>query len=258
LVLFFLDLIAVVVRLFSPDWLGPEQRPEMLLVLLAAIVVVHALALELPAQNVIAAFCLALVLAAGLVWLRARMGTPGGQSASELHVTKRCWLLAIAWVSVLLICRSVSRLALTHLSSTANFGFYVLGLTVLLSMLLGLNLGPFVTLVKHYWSWAPAVTGLNWYGVSLIDVVAWAVSNAIILVLITAWLINKRPASGRIIHAPLWVWLSIQVLLLTGAVIQRLWAAAVLSGLQMVLIPAVVAFVRVRPARGKSEIRNQS
>ena len=235
------NLLVVGVRLFRPDWLcGPQHWPETLLVILAALAVVGMLSRELPFQNVVAAFCFALLAAAGLVWSGAQMGEVFGQNASEVHSVNRfSWVVPMGWVSILLICRGVARLALQRLRSAANYGYYVLGLTVLLSSLLALNLSSLLRL-PGYASGQSVPAGLSWFHNPLINGVAWAIFSGVVLVLITPWLINKSPASQRLIFTPFWMWLALQVLLLVAALQHQLWAAALTSALQILVVSSVI------------------
>src|ERR1051326_7842663 len=128
--------------------------------------------------------------------------------------------LEITWL------RGVGRLILRPWRKTRSYGFLLMGLTVALIVLFDLGLEPFATQVKKFWFWAPTRAGIYWYSTPWVNFFAWAGTGLLILAFATPTLINKKPVSQPPDFHPLIIWLLVSLLFATGAIANRLWAAA--------------------------------
>ena len=97
-------------------------------------------------------------------------------------------------------------------------------------VLFDLALEPYATTVKHYWSWSPTRIPCDWYGAPVVDFLGWALTALLILVVVTPWLIRKKPVKLPPDYQPLVVWLLLNLLFVTGAIVDRQWPAVALTG----------------------------
>ena len=104
-----------------------------------------------------------------------------------------------------------------------------MGLTVLLVLLFDLGLEPFATQVKHYWIWNRTNAGLFWYRAPWVNFLGWAATALVILAFATPSLINKKSTRQPADFYPLVIWLMVNALFVTGALVQGLWAAALVE-----------------------------
>jgi len=61
------------------------------------------------------------------------------------------------------------RLILRPWRKIRSYGFWLIGLTALLTMLFDLAFDPFASRVKHYWLWVPTKFPLTWQGAPLVN-----------------------------------------------------------------------------------------
>ena len=151
------------------------------------------------------------------------------------------WAMPVIWLVAILTSRGVARLVMRPWRKTTSYGFWVMGITVALVLLFDLGLEPFATRIKHYWSWKPTKAGLYWYDTPWVNFLGWTATAIVILGFATPSLINKKPVKQPADFCPLVIWLLINALFLTGAVANRLWAAAavILAGMILAGILAV-------------------
>jgi hypothetical protein len=225
-------------RFWFPGLGGTDTAwPEALVLLLSAAASVGTQARHLPLPNVLLAATLAVGLVAGAILLNAATGIPFGAGSDDPLAARRLLLTwPLASLAFLFTSRGVARFVLRPWRQTHNYGFRVLGLTVLLALLLELHFEPFATTLKHYWSWKPTRLGLGWYGTSFLVIWSWGVLAFISAVVMAPFLINKSPAPGKPDSAPLWVWLCLKGLFLAGAVRGGLWMAAGLTLFELVAL----------------------
>jgi putative membrane protein len=215
--------------LFSPA--NFSNWPEATLVFLAAFSTLASLARQLPLQNVLlAAFVIALT-GGGISALGAATGIPFGQftfgdeAGPQLFKTLP-WAMPFLWVVMVLNSRGVARLILRPWRKTKNYGFWLIGITAVLTMLFDLALDPFAARVKHYWLWMPAPFSVTWQGAPPVNFFGWTVVTLLMLAFVTPALINKHPVqkSPPGFH-PLAVWLGGVLLFGTACALRGLWPA---------------------------------
>jgi putative membrane protein len=205
--------------------------PEAALVFLAASGTVASLARQLPLQNVLlAAFVIALI-GGGVSALGALTGIPfgpftfGAETGPQLFKTLP-WAMPFVWVVAVVNSRGVARLILRPWRKTRNYGFWLIGITAVLTMLFDLALDPFASRVKHYWLWTPAQFSATWQGAPPVNFFGWTVVTLLMLAFVTPALINKHPVkkSPPDFH-PLAVWLGGVLLFGTACALHGLWLA---------------------------------
>jgi len=250
--LFLLQFTLVWARLWlQRPLLGNARWPDGLLVVLTTATVLSSLACQLPGQNVMLASIVIAFLAGAVQTLGALTAIPFGPFVYTEHIGQQLfhplpWAMPMVWIALLLASRSVTRLMLRPWRKTQNYGFWLIGLTALLVVLLDVGLEPFATHVKHYWFWNPTKLKFDWYSTPVVNFLGWAITALLILAFATPALINKKPGpQPPPEYSPLIVWLLLNFLFATGAAVQHLWPAV---GLISLFSVAVAAFA-IRGAR---------
>jgi uncharacterized membrane protein len=232
LTLFLLQFALVWVRLWLP-WplLGNARWPDGLLLALTAAALIASLTRRLPGQNVMLAAIIIALIGSGVQVLGALTAIPFGPYVYTEHIGQQVfyplpWAVPLVWVVVVLASRGVGRLILRPWRNTPAYGLRLIGLTTALVVLLDLGLEPFATQVKHYWYWNPTKLKSDWYTTPWVNFFGWAVTTLLILAFATPALINKKPGyQPPPDYSPLAVWLLLNLLFATGAVVQHLWPA---------------------------------
>jgi uncharacterized membrane protein len=219
------------------------------LVLTATITTLASLSRQLPGQNIILGAMVIAFIAAIVEGVGAATSLPFGPFAYTDEAGPRllnmlAWPVPLIWVIAILNSRGVARLILRPWRKLRAYGFWLIGLTVVLTVLFDLSMEPFVTRVKHYWFWNPTRFPITWYGAPLVNFLGWLVSTLLILAFVTPALIDKRqrPAKRPPDYYPLVVWLLANALFATGAFTHRLWPAAGFSVTASIL--AAVSAIR--------------
>jgi uncharacterized membrane protein len=243
--LFLLALGLVCARLCPPVTLLPKARwPEALLLGLAAATTLLSLTRQLPGQNVLLVSLLILIAAGSAESLNALAGIPFGPCVFGERIGRQLfyvvpWPVPLIWLVCLLNSRGVARLILSPRRQSRNYGWWLLVVAVLLTVLLDFGLQPFAAKVQHYWSWKPTKLPTDWYGAPWVNFLGRGVTTLVILVFVTPALLNKKPVKPPPDYYPLAVWSSLNALFFTGAVMHHLWEAAVLVGLGALLTSAL-------------------
>jgi len=226
--------LLVLWQVISPTPLpGKSGWPEALLVVTATLTTLATLARQLPAQNVLLAATI-IVVGGGIAHaVGAMTDIPFGpftylEGSGPKFLNTVAWPIPALWVIIVLNSRGVARLILRPWRKLRNYGFWLIGITTLLVVLLDLALEPFATHVKGYWLWLPTTLSLTWYGAPLTNSLGWLVTTLLILAFATPSLINKQSRSRKAppdLH-PLVAWLLALALFATGAITHQLWLAA--------------------------------
>jgi uncharacterized membrane protein len=242
----------VLVQLWRPMPLpGKPGWPEAVLLLLAAISTISALMLHRPGQNVLlAAACVG--LAGGAAdYLDAKTGIPFGMatrnegSGLELFGTLP-WALSLFWIVAVLNSRGVARLILRPRRKLHRYGFWLIGVTAVLTVLFDVAFDPFASRVKQYWLWEPVKLHLSWQGAPLVNFFGWGVVALLIMAFVTPLLVNKRPRQKQPPdYHPLVMWLSGILLFGAGSASLGLWPAVALDA----IIGGAVAVLAIRGAQ---------
>jgi len=245
----FLALFAVVwVNLVFPsEPFGPSQFPQALFLVLTVATTLAGLTRQLPAQNVVLAAVIILLIGGAVQVLGALTGIPFGPYVYGEHLGPELfhplpWAAPLIWVVAVLNSRGVARLIMRPWRKTRSYGFWVIGLTAGLVAIFDLGLEPFASRVEHYWLWNPTKLAIDYYGAPCVNFASWTVVSLLILAFITPALINKRPGKSPSSFHPLIVWLLLQLLFASGAASHGLWGAAAIT----VLASAPVAIFAVR------------
>ena len=224
----------------SLDLPGQPGWPEALLLLLATVGTITALARQLALQNVLlAAFVIAL-MGGAVHALGVTMGIPfgpfifGAEAGPQFFKTLP-WAMPLIWVIAVLNSRGVVRLILRPWRKIRSYGFWLIGLTAVLTMLFDLTFDPFASRVKHYWLWMPTKFPLTWQGAPLVNFFSWAVVSLLMLVFVTPALINKNPARRVPDFHPLAVWLGAILLFGLASALHGMWVVVALDGTIAVL-----------------------
>jgi len=252
LVLFLLLWLAAIGLMLSLSLPLPEswRWAQGLFLASATATTLVALARCLPAQNVAVAAVLIAFISGVVQAVGATTGIPFGaytytNTFGPLLFDTLPGLIPLIWIVAIINSRGVARLILRPWRKTKLYGFRVIGLTCLLTVLLDFGLEPFAAKANRFWIWQTPKTMLSWYTAPWINFVGWAITTLLILVFATPWFINKKSVSQPPDYHPFIVWLSLILLFATGSADHQLWMAAGVS----VLTGVLVTIFAVRGAR---------
>ncbi len=242
--------LALVADGFMLDLPGKPGWPEALLLLLATAGTLIALVRQLPLQNVLLAAGVIALMGGAVQALGVTTGIPFGPFLFGTDAGPRLfktlpWAQPLIWVVVILNSRGVARLILRPWRKIRNYGFWLIGMTALLSVLFDLALDPFAARVKHYWLWLPTKFPANWQGAPLVNFFSWAAVSLLILAFVTPALINKNPARRPPDFHPLAVWVGALVWFGVASAQHGIWPAVVADG----TLAALVAAFAIRGGR---------
>jgi putative membrane protein len=221
---------------------------EALLLLLAAAGTVTALARRLPLQNVLLATFIIAAIGGAAHTLGAMTGIPfgpftfGTAAGEELFKTLP-WSIPLIWVAAILNSRGVARLILRPWRKISTYGYWLMGLTAALTVLLDFAFEPFASRVKHYWLWTPTKFPATWQGAPLSNFLGWLVVSLLIVVLIAPSLINKQPGKRNSpdFH-PFAIWLGAILFFGIACAQHGLLSAAMVDG----IVAAVITVFAIR------------
>ncbi len=153
------------------------------------------------------------------------------------------WAMPLLWVVAVLNSRGVARLVLRPWRKMRTYGFWLIGLTALFTMLFDCALEPFASHVKHYWIWTTAGYSLTPQGAPISNSVGWFIVTVLMLAFATPALINKQLSkrSAPDFH-PLAVWLGGILLFAFAAATHGLWPAVAVDA--VIGIAATVFAIR--------------
>jgi uncharacterized membrane protein len=241
--------LALLTPLRSP---GVEGWVEAVLLLATTAATLAALARELPAQNVAMAAAGIAVIGTIIHAAGAATGIPFGfftytKSIGPCFRSDFAWAMPLLWVTVILNSRGVGRLMLRPWRKVKNYGFWLIGLTVALTLVFVASLDPYAANVRHYWIWERTNLPFTWEGTPASDFLGWAVGALLIQAFVTPALIKRRPSGGKSKpdYHPLFTWVLAMILFSVAALANRLW----LAGGFGVLAVAVTLIFSLRGAR---------
>jgi uncharacterized membrane protein len=208
------------------------------------------LAGQLPAQNVLLATVVIAAIGGGIHLLGAFTGIPFGpilytHENGPLLFKALPWFMPFLWVVIILNARGTARLILRPWRKLRVYGFWLIGITAVLTLIFVLGLEPFATHFRHYWIWTPTKLPVDWYGAPLSDFLGWLVAALLILGFSTPALMKKRPAKSYPEYHPLIVWVALQLFFIADSLSQHLLAATIVSAVACI---AVIPFA-IRGAR---------
>ncbi|MSU21878.1 MAG: carotenoid biosynthesis protein [Pedosphaera sp.] len=199
----------------SPPWV------EAIVLLCAAATLLVGLARRLPVQNV----CMSAISIAAISSLTILTGARTGIPFGAFIYTDRIgglifgtlpWPVPLLWIVAILSSRGVARLIVRPWRKTNFYGFWVIGLTVLLVLTVDLSMEPYASAWKRYWIWKTPASVPDWYGAPWANFLGWGLTVLAILVLTTPWLINKQPLKQPADYHPLIIWFLFNLYLATA------------------------------------------
>jgi len=223
---------------------------DAILVVLALTSTLVSLAGQLPAQNVLLASAIVAIIGGGIHALGGFTGIPFGpvhylRESGPLLFNALPWFMPFLWVVILLNARGVTRLILRPWRKLRVYGYWLIGVTALLTLIFILGLEPFATRFRHYWIWDQTKLPVDWYGTPLSNFLGWIVTSLLILGFSTPALMKKKPAKSYPEYHPLIVWISLQLLFIAGSLSQHLPTATVVSALAcLAIIPLAIRGAR--------------
>jgi uncharacterized membrane protein len=224
------SLAQLISQAWQIEWPAGWRRIEALWLLLAALTSLLALGKRLPFQNVATSAVLITVISGCILSVGTLSGVPFGPfHYSDLLGEKLLdvlpWPMPLVWMVVIINARGVARLIMRPWRKTNYYGYWVIGFTCLLAVLLDVGLEPFAVFVKDYWIWRISRPALHWYTAPWVNFLGWFVTALAILAFTTPWLINKQPIKQPIDYHPLIVWLLLNACLMAGNAAHHLWPA---------------------------------
>lgn len=209
---------------------GKPGWPEAILLFTATLATLTSLTRQLPVQNALLAAVIIAAIGTTAHVFGAVTAIPFGpfrftEAAGPRIFNLVSWAIPMIWVLVVLNSRGVARLILRPWRKLRAYGFWLIGLTVLLTVLLAAALEPFAGAVKHYWFWEPTRLPFTWAGAPITSFLGWFVVTLLIMAFAAPPLIDKRPrpVSRPPDYHPLIVWLLALVLFATGTALNQLW-----------------------------------
>jgi hypothetical protein len=184
---------------------GPESWPEAVLLVLTTAATLVTLSHEIPWQNVfVASAIIALISSAS-----QRLALLAGIRSALLMNTGASWPVPLVWLVAVLNARGVARLLLEHRRKSPVYGLQLIGLTVLLAGLFGFGLS----------SWDRSQTPDHLFRESWCAPLSLAFTALLTFIVATPWLIKKRPVEQPPEYQPLIIWLMLNVLFVTAALL---------------------------------------
>lgn len=218
------------------------------------------LAARLSPQNVLVVAPLTALFAWVVESINVRSGVPFGARVftEELGgpvLWKVPWLVPLVWLVMIINSRGVARLLLRPFRRATYYGFWLIGVTSLLTALFDFGLEPFAGTVRAYWRWQTAAGTPAWHGAPWAGFLGWTTAAIILLGFTTPWFITKRPVPQPLDFHPLAIWALLQLNFAAGCAAHRLWAGAIAASVLGIGVSAAALWsVRwAQAAREKEE-----
>jgi len=208
------------------------------------------LARRLPLQNVVATAFLIVLISSAVLSLVSATGIPFGpiyyfDNFGNKFFDVLPWAAPFGWIFLIVNGRGIARLIMRPWRKTNYYGFWVIGYTCLLAVVLDVALEPFAVYVKEYWIWQTPKSVPAWYTAPWVNFLGWFITALAILTFSMPWLINKQPVKQSIDYHPLVLWLMLVAWISLGNAMHHLWPAVVVS----VVANTVFAVFAIRGAR---------
>lgn len=247
----FLSVAALIVAVIKCLAAKDVNWPETALLAVSVAGTVATLARQLPILHALSATVVIACAGGGISALNAKTGIPFGpylfgQGSGMRLFDVLPWMVPLFWPVAILSSRGVARLILRPWRKTKAYGFRLIGLAAVLTVLFEFAFEPFASRVKHYWYWEPTALRVTWEGAPLVDFFGWMAVTVLMLAFVTPLLINKnpRPKSSPDFF-PLGIWLGGLVLFGVGCAAQKIWPAVAADA----VIAATTTVFAVRGAR---------
>lgn len=216
----------------------------LLLIVIAAVVSLAICLRRLPAQNVFALTLIILLVSAGLEYMSVRTGFPFGQKlyhhAFAGNVFRHLpWPVPLIWLIILLNGRAVADLVLRSYRETKNYGYWLFALSSVLSAFLLFNFDWHMMVIRH--DWVPYMERASMARHNNLRFL----TIPVLLLLVTIWLINKKPERPRLDLYPALLWMLLHLYFAVAALIHRHF----FMGGMIIGVSALTAFLAVRSHR---------
>jgi len=200
----------------------------------ATLATLVALGRRLPLQNVVMTAVIIAAVSGTVVSLTSVSGVPFGPLQYTAFFGERIfnvlpWPVPLGWIFLVVNGRGVARLIMRPWRQTNYYGYWVMGLTCLLAVILDLGLEPFAVAVKGYWVWQTPEAVPAWYTAPWVNFLSWFVAVLAILIAVMPWLINKHPLKQPMDYQPLILWLMLSGWIAAGNASHQLWPAIFVS-----------------------------
>ena len=210
--------------------------PQSAFIIIATLAALVAQTRQLPAQNVLVA---AGLIAAGAVASEAIAFALSPNPAIPLHAR---WFVPLVWVNAMLNSRGAAKLILHRRQHSRNYGFQMIGLTVVLNVAVlvaiwSVTMNPFHADVKL------SVGSI----VSLARIMGWTFTTFLMLLFVTPVLMNKKPVRYPANYQPMILW---NVLILFAALAAGIRGFPLFAAIELVLA-VVITLVALRGANSR-------
>src|SRR6185369_198512 len=227
-----------------------ERWLEGLFLCFATLSTLLGLARRVPLQNVVATAMLIALISGAVGSLVSVSGIPFGPifylgSFGNKFFDVLPWPAPLGWIFLIVNGRGIARLIMRPWRKTNYYGFWVIGYTCLLAVILDVALEPFAVYVKEYWIWQTPKSVPAWYTAPWVNFLGWFITALAILTFSMPWLINKQPVKQPIDYHPLIVWLLLNWWLMAGNGVHHLWPAVAVG----LLSNAVATIFAIRGAQ---------
>lgn len=165
------------------------------------------LACRLPAQNVVTAGVIITSISFCLLAFGRQTGIPFGAfdfaRVGEFRIVGVPLLLPIYWTALAISARGFSRLPLRPWRKTNHYGYWMIGLSLIIVLLVITTAEPLLAQQAHYWVWKTRPGSWTWHGMPWSNWLGCAVGFFAIYLFATPWLINKQPVKQPVDWHPM-------------------------------------------------------
>jgi hypothetical protein len=198
---------------------------EAALVIAATVSTLISLSRSLPLQNVLLAATVIGLFGGFVQALGTLTNIPFGPrfytaAAGPQFAGILAWWIPLVWIIAVLNSRGAARSILRPWQKARNYGFWLIGLTMVLCLAFDFGLELFGTAIKGYWAWSPGRLALAAQSIPPIHYPIQAISLFATLVIITPLLINKKPVELPPDYHPLFLWTLLNLVFLGGILIR--------------------------------------
>lgn len=245
--LFLLGFALVLARNWILIGVAPSARwPEGLFLALAVVSTLATMSRQLPGQNVLLSAVFLFLSILGFEILNGASGVPFGplvytEKLGRSFFNTVPWPIPFIWVVLVLNSRGVARLALRPWRTSPNYGLWVIGVTVALTLLTDAGLEPVASRVWNYWFWKPTRLPSDWYGTPWVNFLGRGVTLLLTLTFLTPLWLNKKPVPFPPDYYPLAVWSLLCLWLAAACASHGYWAASVAVAVALLAVMALAA-----------------
>jgi len=213
MMLYFAGFVVVIGRNVAPAMVPANAAwPEGCLLFFAAGWIITSWARQLPLQNVLlASFIIGGISSAATIVNHYAMIPFGPVTfSSNVPMVFDCLplFLPLVWIVAILSSRGVVRLALRPWRQRADYGYWLFGITVLLTLVFDLGIEFFAAHRHGIWAWSPTRIPISWFGTPVTNFAGWALVTILSLAFATPSLINKKPVRYPPDYDPLVIWVT--------------------------------------------------